>query len=218
MLIRWGLLVLIVTTILLFVQTTSVGQIQEEQTIQMSGIHIEERVYKEVSQKEERITDIADKYNAEPEYLIYIVELEKEFNLKPYSLLSVIAAESGFKPQTKMDVGSLSYNTTQMKMHSAKTAYMAMTKYFDLDVEYPTDELLRNDKYYATYLAAGYLKYLNAIYKDDDYYETYTAYNWGIPGRMIYYNRHGNFKSPYAMKVEELQKSFEEYIEGEGGN
>lgn len=165
--------------------------------------------------KEEKINYIADKYNANPRYLNYIVEIEKVLELEPYSLLALIAIESEFKPQTKIDAGSLSYSTTQMKMNSAITAHMAMTKYYDLNVAYPNDWMLQNNKYYATYLAAGYLKYLNGVYKDR--YESYTAYNWGIPGRMIYYNKYGNFKSPYALKVEELQKSFKEYIDGDRG-
>lgn len=158
----------------------------------------------------EKLDKLAAKYNAEPEYLYYIVEVEKAFNLEPCELLALIAQESGFNPKTHMDGGSLSYSTTQMKLATAKTAYMALTEYYKIDVPYPTHELLRDDKYYATLLAGGYLRYLHDVYKDK--YESYTAYNWGIGGRMIFYNQNGHFMSSYAVKVANLVKSFEQYV------
>lgn len=162
-----------------------------------------------------KIDLLAEKYNTRPYYLEYVLETEKYFKLKPYSLLALIAQESGFRPITHIDGGSLSYNTTQMKMSSAITAHMAMTKYYRMDVVYPTDCLLKNNKYYATFLAGGYLRYLNDVYKDEDYYETYTAYNWGIDGRMIFYNMYGHFRSPYAISVKKLQTYFKNYLEEE---
>ena len=158
----------------------------------------------------EKLDKLAEKYNAESEYLYFIVEVEKAFNLEPCELLALIAQESGFKPQTHMDGGSLSYSTTQMKLPTAKTAYMAMTEYYKIDVPYPTHELLNDDKYYATILAGGYLRYLHDVYKDK--YESYTAYNWGIGGRMIFYDQNGHFMSPYAVKVANLVQSFEQYV------
>ena len=158
----------------------------------------------------EKLDKLAEKYNAEPEYLYFIVEVEKAFNLEPCELLALIAQESGFKPQTHMDGGSLSYSTTQMKLPTAKTAYMALTEYYKIDVPYPTHELLNDDKYYATILAGGYLRYLQDVYQDK--YESYTAYNWGIGGRMIFYNQNGHFMSPYAVKIATLVESFEQYV------
>jgi len=158
----------------------------------------------------EKLDKLAAKYKAEPEYLYYIVEVEKAFNLEPCELLALVAQESGFNPKTHMDGGSLSYSTTQMKLATAKTAYMALTEYYKINVPYPTHELLRDDKYYATLLAGGYLRYLHDVYKDR--YESYTAYNWGIGGRMTFYNQNGHFMSPYAVKVSNLVKSFEQYL------
>ena len=158
----------------------------------------------------EKLDKLAAEYNADPEYLNYIVQVEKTFDLEPCELLALIAQESGFIPQTRMDGGSLSYSTTQMKLLTAKTAYMAITEYYKMDIPYPTHELLQDNKYYAAFLAGGYLRYLNNTYKDK--YESYTAYNWGIGGRMIFFNNNGNFKSPYAIKVASLGKSFVEYV------
>ncbi len=157
-----------------------------------------------------KIIKLANKYNVDPNYLNYIVSVEKKFNLEPCELLALIAQESGFKPQTHMDGGSLSYSTTQMKMPTAKTAYMAITEYYKMDIPYPTEELLIKDKYYAAFLAGGYLRYLHDVYKDK--YESYTAYNWGIGGRMIYYKNNGHFKSPYAIKVANLVNSFAQFV------
>src|SRR5690554_35052 len=81
--------------------------------------------------KEESINMLAETYNVEKEYLYYIAEVEKMFELEPYELLALIAQESGFIPQTKMDGGSYSYSTTQMKLDTAKTAYMAITDYYN---------------------------------------------------------------------------------------
>jgi hypothetical protein len=103
----------------------------------------------------EKLYNLAEKYHVEPDYLNYIVKVEKTFNLEPCELLALIAQESGFKPQTHMDGGSLSYSTTQMKLPAAKTAYKAITEYYHMDIPYPTDELLKNNQYYATILAGG---------------------------------------------------------------
>ncbi|NLI93937.1 MAG: transglycosylase SLT domain-containing protein [Peptococcaceae bacterium] len=161
----------------------------------------------------EKISNLAAKYKSDPEYLHYIIQVEKTFKLEPCDLLALIAQESGFKPQTHMDGGSLSYSTTQMKMPTAKTAYMAITEYYNMEIPYPTDELLREDKNYAAFLAGGYLRYLNDTYKNK--YESYTAYNFGIGGRMIFYQNNGHFKSPYAIKVASLGESFVKYVGNE---
>jgi len=160
----------------------------------------------------EKLDKLAQKYNADPEYLYYIVQVEKTFNLDPCELLALIAQESGFKPQTHMDGGSLSYSTTQMKLPTAKTAYMAITEYYKIEsIPFPTHELLRDDKYYAAFLAGGYLRYLHDVYNNDKY-ESYTAYNWGIGGRMTFYKNNGHFQSPYAIKVASLAQSFGSYV------
>lgn len=158
----------------------------------------------------EKLDKLAERYKADPEYLSYIIQVENTFQLNPCELLALIAQESGFKPQTRMDGGSLSYSTTQMKLPTAKTAYMAITEYYKMDIPYPTHELLKEDKYYAAFLAGGYLRYLQDTYQDK--YEAYTAYNWGIGGRMIFYKNNGHFKSPYALKVASLEESFEKYV------
>lgn len=156
------------------------------------------------------IDKLAAKYKAEPTYLDYIVQVEKMFGLEPCELLGLIAIESGFKPQTRMDGGSLSYSTTQMKMATAKTAHMAITKYYGMAIPYPTHDLMANDKYYAAFLAGGYLKYLHEVYKNKE--ESYTAYNWGINGRKTFYNKHGHYKSPYAIKLTNTAQSFRQFI------
>ncbi|MGI6450787.1 MAG: transglycosylase SLT domain-containing protein [Desulfitobacteriia bacterium] len=161
----------------------------------------------------EKLNKLAEQYNADPYYLAYIVEVEKQFGLDPCELLAIIAQESGFKPQTHMDGGSLSYSTTQMKMPTAKTAHMAITEYYKIDIPYPTHELLNSDKKYAAFLAGGYLRYLHDTYQDK--YESYTAYNWGIGGRMTFYNKNGHFKSPYALKIAGLTESFRQLIGSE---
>ena len=154
----------------------------------------------------ENIDKIAQKYNALPEYLYYLAEVEVKFNLAAYELMALIAQESEFRSITHMDGGSLSYNKTQMKLPTAKTAYMAITEYYKMEIPYPTHELLQEDEYYAALLAGGYLRYLHDIYKDK--YESYTAYRWGINGRLNYFARNGHFQSPYALRVEDLTKSF----------
>ena len=121
------------------VQTAqSVHTIDTQKIIQSQG-------YEHFSK--EKLDKLAAKYNADSEYLYFIVEVEKVFNLEPCELLALIAQESGFRPQTHMDGGSLSYSTTQMKLPTAKTAHMAMTEYYKIDIPYPTHELLRDDKY-----------------------------------------------------------------------
>jgi len=158
----------------------------------------------------EKLNKLAAEYNADPEYLNYIVQVEKTFNLEPCGLLALIAQETGFKPQTHMDGGTLSYSATQMKLATAKTAYMAITEYYKMEIPYPTHQLLLDNKDYAAFLAGGYLRYLNDTYNDK--YESYTAYNRGIGGRLTYYNNNGHFKSPYAVKVANLEESFIAYI------
>ncbi|HHV65013.1 MAG TPA: hypothetical protein GXX46_08085 [Peptococcaceae bacterium] len=158
--------------------------------------------------KPEIIEKIAQAYNVEEEYLYYIVGVEKMFQLKPYELLALIAQESKFISQTKMDGGSYSYNTTQMKLNTAKTAYMAITEYYGKDIPAPTHELLLEDKYYAALLAGGYLKYLHDTYQDK--YESYTAYHRGIGGRLDFFAQNGHYKSPYALQIVELNAAFAE--------
>lgn len=159
----------------------------------------------------EKIKNLAAKYNANSEYLNYIIKVEKIFDLQPCDLLALIAQESGFKPQTRMDGGSLSYSTTQMKLPAAITAYKAITEYYNMEIPYPTDELLKNDEYYATLLAGGYLRYLNDTYNNNKY-ESYSAYNLGIGGKNQFYKRNGHYKSSYAVKVASLGESFVQYI------
>lgn len=178
-----------ITTNLIFTETTAESPIDK----------------KEIYDKE-KIDQLAKDYDVEPEYLHYIAETEKTFGLEPYELFALIAQESGFVSQTKMDGGSLSYSTTQMKMPTAKTAHMAITEYYKKDIPYPTHEKLAEDKYYATMLAGGYLKYLHDTYNDK--HESYTAYRWGIGGRLTYYQKHGNYQSFYALKVAELNQAF----------
>jgi len=89
-----------------------------------------------------KLDELAEKYSVETKYLYYLVEVEHTFQLEPYELMALIARESEFKPHTHMDGGSLSYNTTQMKLPTAKTAYMAITEYYNIDLAYPTHELL----------------------------------------------------------------------------
>lgn len=156
--------------------------------------------------KQEILDRLAQDYNVEKEYIYYIAEIENMFKLEPYELLALIAQESKFVPQTKMDGGSYSYNTTQMKLDTAKTAYMAITEYYHHDIPVPTHELLAEDKYYAALLAGGYLKYLRDTYQNK--YEAYTAYHRGIGGRLAYYAKNGHFKSPYALQVADLSTAF----------
>lgn len=159
----------------------------------------------------EKIKNLAAKYNANSEYLNYIIKVEKIFDLQPCDLLALIAQESGFKPQTRMDGGSLSYSTTQMKLPAAITAYKAITEYYNMEIPYPTDELLKNDEYYATLLAGGYLRYLNDTYNNNKY-ESYTAYNKGIGGKAQFYKNYGHYQSAYAVKVANIGDSFSQYI------
>ncbi|MFA6808031.1 MAG: transglycosylase SLT domain-containing protein [Eubacteriales bacterium] len=156
--------------------------------------------------KKEFIELLANQYHVDVNYLNYIAEVEKTFDLEPYELFALISQESNFIPQTKMDEGTLSYNTTQMKLATAKTAYMAITEYYKKEISYPTHELLKDDKYYATMLAGGYLKYLHDTYNNK--YESYTAYRCGISGRLEFYNKNGNYKSSYALKIAELSSAF----------
>jgi hypothetical protein len=193
---------------------TSVSVKENKQTVETNLTDNWERIRPETKDPQittlktagrENITNLAAKYKADPEYLHYIIQVEKTFKLAPCELLALIAQETGFTPQTHMDGGSLSYSTTQMKMPAAQTAYMAITQYYNLKIPYPTDELLRNDKNYAAFLAGGYLRYLNDTYKNK--FETYTAYNLGIGGSLTYYQNNGHFRSPYAVKVASLGES-----------
>lgn len=154
----------------------------------------------------ENIDLLAKKYSVEPAYLNYLVEVEREFDLEPYELMALIALESEFRSITHMDGGSLSYNTTQMKLPTAETSYVAITEYYNRNIAYPTHDLLAEDEYYAALLAGGYLRYLHDVYKDK--HESYTAYRLGINGRMDFFNRNGHFRSPYALKIEELARTF----------
>lgn len=212
-------LVLLSLAILNYTENYTEPSAAQEETVLVSGlkdnwelISPETKLETQIanSYSREKLDNLANKYQADPEYLDYIIQVEKTFNLAPCELLALIAQESGFKPQTHMDGGSLSYSTTQMKMPTAKTAYMAITEYYKMEIPYPTDELLKEDKYYAAFLAGGYLRYLHDTYNNK--YESYTAYNWGIGGRMIFYKNNGHFKSPYAIKVANLGESFVNYI------
>lgn len=177
------------------------GWADDKQTVQS----IEEEIpYKNYN--EENIEGLVSKYDVNKEFLYYLADIEIEFNLEPYELMALIAQESEFRSITHMDGGSLSYNITQMKLSTAKTAHMAITEYYGMEIPHPTHELLRDDKYYAALLAGGYLKYLHDKYQDR--YESYTAYRWGIQGRMDYYNRNGHFRSPYALSIVELNSTF----------
>ncbi len=155
---------------------------------------------------EDSLNYLAQEYDIEDEYLYYIMEVEKTFDLEPYELFALISQESKFIPQTKMDGGSFSYSTTQMKLATAKTAYMAITEYYKKEIPYPTHQLLTEDKYYATLLAGGYLKYLHDVYKNK--YESYTAYHRGIGGRLEFYKKHGHYKSPYALQIAGQSSAF----------
>ena len=187
---------------ILFLGTASFAESREES--QTTQDYWETAAYENYNKK--NIDGIAGKYSVEPEYLYYLVEVEQKFDLEPYELMALIARESEFRSITHMDGGSLSYNTTQMKLPTAQTAYMAITEYYKMDISFPTHELLAEDEYYAALLAGGYLRYLHDIYNDR--YESYTAYRWGIAGRMDYYNRNGHFQSQYALKIVELKRSF----------
>ena len=70
--------------------------------------------------------------------------------------------------------------------------------------------MLQNNHYYAAFLAGGYLRYLYDVYKDK--YEAYTAYNWGIGGRLIFYEKNGHYKSPYALKLSNLRDELKNFI------
>ena len=199
---------IIVAACILFIGTTGFAKSVEsrEKERQNTQDYWETAAYEKYNK--ENIDGIAEKYSVEPEYLYYLVEVERKFDLEPYELMALIAQESEFRSITHMDGGSLSYSTTQMKLSTAKTAYMAITEYYKMDISYPTHELLVQDDYYAALLAGGYLKYLHDSYKDK--YESYTAYRWGITGRMDYYNKNGHFQSQYALRIAELNRSFSE--------
>lgn len=192
-----ALVTFIIATQAIFVGTAAFAENREKEESQ-TQINIWETAEYQVYKKE-IIEALALEYQVEPEYLYYIAEVEHTFGLEPYELFALIYLESKFKPQTKMDGGSLSYSTTQMKLSTAKTAYMAITEYYKKDIPTPTHELLAEDKYYATLLAGGYLKYLHDTYKDK--YESYTAYRWGIGGRLEFYEKYGHYQSPYALQL-----------------
>lgn len=199
------LAIVLIATQALFVEAATFAENREKEEL------TEVNVWKTAEYKaynQTYLINLAKEYNVEPEYLYYIAEVEKTFELEPYELLALIAQESKFIPQTKMDGGSFSYNTTQMKMDTAKTAHMAITEYYKKDIPFPTPELLAGDKYYATMLAGGYLKYLHDTYQDK--YESYTAYHRGIGGRLEFFEKNGHFKSSYALQVADLSRSFAE--------
>lgn len=198
-----ALVTMIIGTRAIFLETATFAENRENDELTNSNIleTAENQSYTKLD-----LDYLAKEYNVEEEYLYYILEIEKTFELEPYELLALIAQESKFIPQTIMDGGSLSYSTTQMKMPTAKTAYMAITEYYKKEVPYPTHELLAENKYYATMLAGGYLRYLHDTYKDR--YESYTAYRWGIGGRLAFFKKNGHFQSPYALQVAELSSAF----------
>lgn len=199
------LALLIVATQIMFFGTTSSAENEsrenEKHTVQS---YWETTAY--VKYSKDNINILAEKYSVEPAYLNYLVEVEREFDLEPYELMALIAQESEFRSITHMDGGSLSYNTTQMKLPTALTSYVAITEYYNKNIAYPTHELLTEDRYYAALLAGGYLRYLHDVYEDK--YESYTAYKMGINGRMSFFNRNGHFQSPYALRVVELTGTF----------
>ena len=155
---------------------------------------------------QENLEKIARAYQVDYEYLEYLAEVEKTFELDPYELFALIASESAFIPITKMDGGSLSYNTTQMKLGTAEAAYKVITENYQIDIPYPNGELLKKDKNYAALLAGGYLRHLRDLYGNKE--ESYTAYQMGMSGRLSYYKKHGDYWSPYAVKIDTLRKSF----------
>jgi curli biogenesis system outer membrane secretion channel CsgG len=155
---------------------------------------------------QERLEKIARDYQVDYEYLKYLSEVEKNFNLEPYELFALIASESAFIPITKMDGGSLSYNTTQMKLVTAEAVYKIITENYQMEIPYPNGELLEKDKNYAALLAGGYLRYLRDLYESKE--ESYTAYQMGMSGRLNYYQKHGDYWSPYAVKIDALRQSF----------
>lgn len=185
-----------------FAENREIEQFKEVK--QIEHVSIETAKYQDI--RKMNLNRIANEYGVEPDYLYQITEIEQQFNLQPYELVALIAQESGFKPKTQMDGGSLSYSTTQMKLPSAQTAYMAITEYYKIQIPYPTHDLLASDTYYATLLAGGYLRYLHDVYENK--YEAYTAYRYGIGGRLSYYERYGDFRSSYALKIEELTHSY----------
>lgn len=198
-----ALAVVIVATQVVFFGTSGFAQSREVEVHTVQN-YWETAAYMKYSK--DNINILSEKYSVEPTYLNYLVEVEREFNLEPYELMALIAQESEFRSITHMDGGSLSYNTTQMKLPTAETSYMAITEYYNKNIAYPTHELLAEDEYYAALLAGGYLRYLHDIYKDK--YESYTAYRLGINGRMDFFNRNGHFQSPYALRIAELTSSF----------
>ncbi|UWG97647.1 hypothetical protein LPY66_02085 [Dehalobacter sp. DCM] len=159
--------------------------------------------------KKETLQRIAQEYHVDYDYLEYISHVEETFQLEPYELFALIAIESKFVSSTKMDGGSLSFNTTQMKLATAKTAYMAITDYYHQDITFPDQARLTADRNYAAYLAGGYLRYLHDVYKNQG--ESYTAYRMGINGRLTYYQAYGNYESPYAVQIKTLSQSFKQY-------
>lgn len=200
-----ALALIIVATHIIFFETASFAESREkEKKTHTVQDYWETEPYMNYSKA--NIDRLAEKYGVEPAYLNYLVEVEREFDLEPYELMALIAQESEFRSITHMDGGSLSYNTTQMKLPTAQTSYMAITDYYNMNIAYPTHELLAEDMYYAALLAGGYLRYLHDVYEDK--YESYTAYRMGINGRMDFFNRYGHFQSPYALRVVDLTRSF----------
>ncbi|RNC28629.1 MAG: hypothetical protein AWM53_01288 [Candidatus Dichloromethanomonas elyunquensis] len=197
-----ALVTFIVATQAIFIGTAAFAENREKESQQEINIW-DTAAYKEYHKED--IDKLAKEYQVEPNYLYYIAEVETAFNLEPYELFSLIYLESKFVPQTIMDGGSFSYNTTQMKLATAMTAYMAITQYYQKNIPYPTHDLLKDNKYYATLLAGGYLRYLHDTYKDRD--ESYTAYRMGINGRLAFFRKNGNYKSSYALRLEEVRES-----------
>ncbi|NLI93936.1 MAG: hypothetical protein GX434_17595 [Peptococcaceae bacterium] len=197
-----ALVTFMLATQAIFLGTAAFAENREKES--QKEINIWETAEYQIYNKE-NIDKLAKEYQVEPDYLYYIAEVERTYNLEPYELFALIYMESKFVPQTKMDGGSLSYNTTQMKLSTAVTAYMAITQYYEKNIPYPTHDLLNENKYYATLLAGGYLKYLHETYKDK--YESYTAYRMGITGRLGFFKKNGDYRSPYALQLDQIRSS-----------
>lgn len=204
-------------TVFIAVQAMSVGTAafaeEKEKASEKECSNLSSNVIAESNEKQkynqEALERISQEYQVDYEYLAYISSVEETFQLEPYELFALIAVESEFVSWTRMDGGSLSFNTTQMKLATAKTAYMAITDYYHQDILYPSADMLTSDRKYAAYLAGGYLRYLHDTYNNQD--ESYTAYRMGINGRLTYYQTHGDYESPYALRVKTLCHSFEQY-------
>jgi hypothetical protein len=128
------LLVIALVVIIVFLQAIAIGA-----AIFAGGRELAEVPHQEIATENkdyppESIDYLINKYNVEPEYIYYLISVEKTFELAPYELIALIAKKSSFMSPTRMDGGSLLYSTTQMKLATAKTAYMAITEYYKMDI------------------------------------------------------------------------------------